>query len=68
MKSAPGVLALADSYARSQHKCVPSDDVCQVSDESALSFYERGPKVGFSGYFTVLGLHVYYWRVCQFRA
>ena len=24
----------------------PPDDVCQVSDESALSIYERGPKVG----------------------
>lgn len=31
---------------RSQQKFAPPDDVCQVSDESALSIYERGPKVG----------------------
>ena len=28
-----------------QRKLTLLDDVCQVSDESALSIYERGPKV-----------------------
>ena len=28
-----------------ERKLTPPDDVCQVSDESALSIYERGPKV-----------------------
>ena len=30
-----------------ERKFAPPDDVCQVSDESALSIYERGPKVGY---------------------
>ena len=46
-----------------ERKFAPPDDVCQVSDESALSIYERGPKVGSRSSSHSLRLHVD--EICQ---
>ena len=47
----------------SQQKFPLPDDVFQVSDESALSIYERGPKVGSRSSSHSLRLHVD--EICQ---